>query len=218
MFYRPGEEEFEADLDENELEENQDKPKKHKIVARGNIKNFTKQQIKDTMFAAGVTLAFALMPAGLNMCGIVSVSVLSFIAKKGLNAVGKKIFGKKHNIIKREKAANLSDYVKMTISSAALITPAILGGNIATAGIALAGGVTLALKVAQLIRKDKKLNKEIDQQNRNSRKAAREQARQEREQNRSTEEDQNEDEFSDQDVDENVDEDENQNQNGGRTR
>ena len=42
--YRPGEEEFEADLDENELEENQNKPKKHKIVTRGNVKNFTKQQ------------------------------------------------------------------------------------------------------------------------------------------------------------------------------
>ena len=212
MFYRPGEEEFEADLDENEVEENQNKPKKHKIVARGNIKNFTKQQIKDTMFAAGVTLAFALMPAGLNMCGIVSVSVLSFIAKKGLNLAGRKLFGKKHNIIKREKTAKFSDYVKMTISSAALLTPVLLGGNIATIGVAIAGAVTLSAKVISLLIKDKKLNSEIDKQNRDARRTAREQARQAREQNRPTEEEQNEDE----NVDEN--EDENQNQNGGRTR
>ena len=204
--YRPGEEEFEADLDENELEENQNKPKKHKIVARGNIKNFTIQQIKDTLFAAGVTLAFALMPAGLNMFGIVSVSVLSFIAKKGLNAVGRKIFGKKHNIVKREKAATISDVAAMTISAASIMTPVLLGGNIATLAVALTGGLTLAVNIGKFILKDRKLNKEIYKQNRDSRKAIREQSRQEREPNRSTEEDQDEDE------------DENQNQNGGRTR
>lgn len=204
--YRPGEEEFEADLDENELEENQNKPKKHKIVARGNVKNFTKQQIKDTIFAAGVTLAFALMPAGLNMFGIVSVSVLSFIAKKGLNAVGRKIFGKKHNIVKREKVATISGIVAMTISAASIMTPVLLGGNIATLAVALTGGLTLAVNIGKFILKDRKLNKEIYKQNRDSRKAAREQSRQEREPNRSTEEDQDEDE------------DENQNQNGGRTR
>ncbi len=218
MFYRPGEEEFEADLDENELEENQDKPKKHKIVARGNIKNFTKQQIKDAIFTGAFTLGMFMINTRLNAAGLITYAAVGFVGKKVLNVAGKKLFGKKHNIIKREKAAAISDIAKMTISAASIVTPVLLGASPITLGLAAGGAITLALKVALLIRKDKKLNKEIDQQNRNSRKAAREQARQEREQNRSTEEDQNEDEFSDQDVDENVDEDENQNQNGGRTR
>lgn len=218
MFYRPGEEEFEADLDENEVEENQNKPKKHKIVARGNIKNFTKQQIKDAIFTGAITLGVFMMNPWFEIGGITTTAVCAFIAKKGLNLAGRKLFGKKHNIIKREKTAKFSDYVKMTISSAALLTPVLLGGNIATIGVAIAGAVTLSAKVISLLIKDKKLNSEIDKQNRDARRTAREQARQAREQNRSTEEDENEDEISNQDVNENVDEDENQNQNGGRTR
>lgn len=212
MFYRPGEEEFEADLDENEVEENQNKPKKHKIVARGNIKNFTKQQIKDAIFTGAITLGVFMMNPWFEIGGITTTAVCAFIAKKGLNLAGRKLFGKKHNIIKREKTAKFSDYVKMTISSAALLTPVLLGGNIATIGVAIAGAVTLSAKVISLLIKDKKLNSEIDKQNRDARRTAREQARQAREQNRPTEEEQNEDE----NVDEN--EDENQNQNGGRTR
>lgn len=212
--YRPGEEEFEADLDENELDENQNKPKKHKIVARGNVKNFTKQQIKDTIFAGAFTLGMFMINTRLNAAGLITYAVVSFVGKKVLNVAGKKIFGKKHKIVKREKVATISGIVAMTISAASIMTPVLLGGNIATLAVALTGGLSLAVNIGKFILKDRKLNKEIYKQNRDSRKAIREQSRQEREPNRSTEEDQNEDEFSDQDVDE----DENQNQNGGRTR
>ena len=225
MFYRPGEEEFEADLDENEVEENQNKPKKdkkekdnpkkHKIITRKNIKNFTNQQIKDTILTGAITLGVFMMNPWFEIGGITTTAVCAFLAKKGLNLAGRKIFGKKHMIKERISVAKFSDYVKMTISSAALLTPVFLVVNIAAMGVAMAGAVTLSTKVISLLIKNKKVNEQIDKENRLAVREARMKARIEREQKRQAREQNRPTPTND---DQDVDEDENQNQNGGRTR
>ncbi len=129
----------------------------HKIKKREKAAgNFAKQQVKDTIFAAGAALAVSAYMVSIgapHAISAMSIAIMAFAGKKVINAACR--FGKKHVI--KERKVGSGKLKKGLILTASGILPVLV------TGIPVTGVVSLAIAAAVMAKKSKK-NKSLDEE------------------------------------------------------